>query len=346
MKSPAEHPTDPRHLAGQPSNGQQSNGRRVGRRALLIGGIALVPVVAFGSYEAWSLTHGLDQLKRTVDLPKATNRGSDSATATDPDKGKAVDVLLLGSDSRDQSQSLEGKAGDGRSDTIMLLHLDADRKHAYLISFPRDMWVNIPGHGDNKINAAYSYGGTELVAETINELTGITIDHAAVIDFSGFADLTEAVGGVTVDNTQAFSTHGFNYPKGKITISGKKALWFVRERHALADGDFDRAANQRKVVKALVAKIAGPSVLANPAKLSAVVSKLAKYVTVDSGLTDEAILGLAASMKDASRSLVTLQAPVSGTSMIDGQSVDVVDTKKMKRLAAALQKDNLASYAA
>ena len=302
-------------------------------------------MAAFGGYQAWSLTDGLGQLKRTVDLP-SNQSPSSTATTADPDKGDPVDVLLLGSDSRDQAQSKEGDSGDGRSDTLMLLHLTADRKDAYLISFPRDMWVEVPGHGENKINAAYSYGGTKLVAETVNQLTGITIDHAAVVDFSGFADLTEAVGGVTVNNTQAFSSHGFNYPKGKITISGKKALWFVRERHSLAQGDFDRAANQRKVVKALVAKVASPSTLANPGKLSKVVSQLAQYVTVDSGLTDKAILGLAGSMKSAAQSLVTLQAPVSGTSMIDGQSVDVVDSKKMKRLAAALQNDTLDRYVA
>ena len=301
-------------------------------------------MAAFGGYQAWSVSNGLDQLKRTIDLPVGQSAGgtsSSGATATDPATGKAVDILLLGSDSRDQEDD-----GDGRSDTLMLLHLEADREKAYLISFPRDMWVNVPGHGENKINAAYSYGGTKLVAETINELTGITLDHAAVIDFSGFADLTEAVGGVTVTNTQAFSTHGFNYPKGKITISGKKALWFVRERHALADGDFDRAANQRKVVKALVEKVASPSTLADPSKLSNIVSQLAQYVTVDSGLNDKAILGLATSMKSAAKSLVTLQAPVSGTSMIDGQSVDVVDAKRMKRLAKALQDDTLGRYVA
>ena len=306
----------------------------------MIGGAVLVPLAAFGGYQAFSVADGLNGLQRTIQLPSGTSTSSSggSTTTADPDKGQAVDVLLLGSDSRDAD------AGDGRSDTIMLLHLDADRKHAYLISFPRDMWVSVPGHGTTKINAAYSYGGSKLMAQTVNRLTGIEIDHAAIVDFSGFADLTAAVGGVTVTNTQAFRTHGYDYPKGKIKISGKKALWFVRDRHDLADGDFDRAANQRKVVKALAAKIASPSTLASPSRLSGVIKTVSKYVTVDSGLRDSTIVGLAGSMKSAAGSLVTLQAPISGTATIDGQSVDEVDTKKMRKLAKALQNDTLADY--
>lgn len=300
-----------------------------------------MPVAAFGGYQAWSVADGLDGLKRSLDLPSGGSAPGGTATTTaDPEAGNAVDVMLLGSDSRDPD------GADGRSDTIMLLHLDADRKNAYLISFPRDLWVNVPGHGKAKINSAYSDGGSSLMAKTINELAGITIDHAAVIDFSGFADLTKSVGGVTVDNSQAFDSHGYHYPKGSITISGKEALWFVRERHALPDGDFDRAANQRKVVKALAAKIAGPSTLASPSKLADVIGTVSRYVTVDGGLDNQTLIGLAGSMKSAASSLVTLQAPVSGTSMIGGQSVDLVDSHKMKKLAAALRNDTLADYVA
>ncbi|MBO0813388.1 MAG: LCP family protein, partial [Microlunatus sp.] len=296
---------------------------------------------AFGGYEAFSVTNGLAQLHRTLDLPGQTAQPHRAGQPTvDPEKGRPVEILLIGSDSRAKT------AADGRSDTIMLLHLDADRKSAYLISFPRDMWVDIPGHGKNKINAAYAWGGTNLLASTINKLTGVTIDHAAVIDFAGFADLTDSVGGVTITNNFAFQSHHFDYPKGRITLSGEKALWFVRERHALPNGDFGRAANQRKVVKALAAKLASPQTLADPTKLSRVISNLAKYVTVDKSLTDQAILGLARSMKTAASSLVTLQAPVSGTAMIGGQSVDVVDTEQLHQLATALQTDTLAHYVA
>ncbi|SDS97178.1 LCP family protein [Microlunatus soli] len=331
--------SSPRHATDD--DGTRTPGRRLGRRGLLIGGLVLVPVAAFGGYQAWSVADGLNGLQRGLDLPTGTgSAGSTAPTTADPAAGSAVDVMLLGSDSRDPD------AEDGRSDTIMLLHLAADRKNAYLISFPRDLWVTVPGRGKAKINSAYADGGSNLMAKTLNELTGIGIDHAAVIDFSGFADLTEAVGGVTVNNSRAFDSHGYHYSKGSITIAGKEALWFVRERHALPDGDFDRAANQRKVVKALAAKIAGPSTLANPGKLSDVIGTVSKYVTVDGGLDNTTLLGLAGSMKSAAGSLVTLQAPVSGTGMMDGQSVDLIDSARMKKLAAALQQDTLDDYVA
>ena len=125
---------------------------------------------------------------------------------------------------------------------------------AYIISFPRDMYVNIPGYGKNKINAAFAFGGAPLAVRTLENLTGVRMDHVVLIDFEGFIRLTEDLHGVTVTNKTAFSSHGFDYPKGKITIAGEEALWFVRERHQLPGGDLDRAENQRNVIKAIVQK--------------------------------------------------------------------------------------------
>lgn len=312
--------------------------RRIGRRAALVGGAAaLVGIAGFGGYQAWSAL-GLGDLDRSVDLPGSGSGGGGSAGPypQDPSAGQPVEIMLLGSDTRDPD------AEGGRSDTIMQLHLPADRQNAYLISFPRDMWVQIPGHGEDKINAAYYAGGSSLLAKTLNELTGTAVDHAAVIDFAGFSELTEAVGGVTIRNPAEFSSHGYHFRQGKITLAGDKALWYVRERHALPRGDFDRAANQRRVVKALAAKITDPST--GPAQMAEVISRLSGYVSVDRGLTDRAILGLATSMKSAAEDLVTLQAPIAGTEYIGDQSVEVVDTEQMQQLGRALQQDQVHRY--
>src|SRR5690606_11587247 len=115
----------------------------------------------------------------------------------------AINILLAGSDARTDGRGTTGagkgdawKRGGQRSDTIMILHITGDRKSAYLISVPRDSWVNIPGRGMNKINAAYSFGGPPLYIQTIEELTGLRMDHLAVIDWTGFQALTDALGGV------------------------------------------------------------------------------------------------------------------------------------------------------
>ena len=173
----------------------------------------------------------------------------------------------MGSDSRDASD-----AGAGRSDSLMVMHLAADRKDAYLISFPRDMYVDIPGYGKNKINAAYSFGGPQLAVATLEDLLHSRMDHVAIIDFDGFIGLTEELGGVTVMNEHASKSRGYTFPAGKITIKGDEALAFVRERYELPNGDLDRAERQRLVVKAILEKGLSPETIRNPAKFTGFVS--------------------------------------------------------------------------
>lgn len=325
-------------MASEPDQTQR---HRIRRRAFLAGGIALVPLAAFGGYEAWSVTNGLGRLNRTLDLPGGSpSSGHSGAPSTpDPDKGHPVNILMIGSDSRDKV------SGDGRSDTIMVLHLDADRKNAYLISFPRDMWVDIPGHGKNKINAAYSFGGPQLSVATLEQLTGVRMDHVAQVNFEGFISLTNTLGGVTINNTHAFSSHGYNYPKGEITIQGPKALWFVRERHSLPNGDLDRAANQRKVVQAIMAKGLSGGTISNPLKFNSFVSGIAEDVTVDNSLTNSEIRKIALSLRMSPANIKQIQAPIAGFNTVPGVGdVDVVDQPKMKELAKDLKQDDLGAY--
>jgi polyisoprenyl-teichoic acid--peptidoglycan teichoic acid transferase len=247
---------------------------------------------------------------------------------------------LLGSDSRDP-----GNEGNGRSDTILVVHLNAKRNKGYIISFPRDMYVNVPGYGRNKINAAFAFGGTPLAVRTLENLTGVRMDHVALIDFEGFIRLTEDLRGVTVSNKTAFSSHGFDYPKGKITIAGEEALWFVRERKLLPGGDLDRAENQRNVIKAIVQKGLSLRVISDPSTFLNFLSNVAKYLTVDNDLSDAEIKRTAHSLRLSSKDIDLLQAPISGFATTgDGQSIDIVDTAKMAELAQAMKKDKLSEY--
>ncbi len=286
-------------------------------------------------------------LRRGAAMPTGAEPATDPQTDSDRGgsagptvTGRPLNVVLIGSDSRDPEN-----AGSGRSDTLMLVHLNAARDKAYLISFPRDMWVDIPGHGQAKINAAYAWGGTALTVQTLQDLVGVRMDHLAVMDFEGLIQLTEQLGGVTIMNDHAFTRHGFSYPEGEITLSGEQALWFVRERYLLPRGDFDRAENQRKVVKAIIAKGLSPQTLANPAKFSAFVGSLAQNMTVDDGLTDSVIRSLVLSSRLTPSGVISMQAPVSGTgTSADGQSIDVVDQAKLAELAKALQDDTVDRY--
>jgi LCP family protein required for cell wall assembly len=207
------------------------------------------------------------------------------------------------------------------------------------------MYVDIPGYGRNKINAAFAFGGAPLAVRTLESLTGVRMDHVALIDFEGFIRLTEDLHGVTVTNKNAFSSHGFEYPKGKITIAGEQALWFVRERHQLPGGDLDRAENQRNVIKAIVEKGLSAKVISDPTTFINFIGNVAKHLTVDNDLTDSEIRRAALSLRLTGKDIELLQAPISGFgSTSDGQSIDVVDSAKMSELSSALKKDKLSEY--
>ncbi|HVD80245.1 MAG TPA: LCP family protein [Propionibacteriaceae bacterium] len=303
-------------------------------------GVAIVLVAATGAGMFYSATIDrslTENLNRGVELP--TDESS-VRPPKEPQETGTLNYVLLGSDSRDP-----GNEGNGRSDTILVVHLNAKRNKAYIISFPRDMYVNVPGYGRNKINAAFAFGGTPLAVRTVENLSGVRMDHVALIDFEGFIRLTEDLHGVTVTNKTAFSSHGFDYPKGKITIAGEEALWFVRERKLLPGGDLDRAENQRNVIKAIVQKGLSARVISDPSTFLNFLSNVAKYLTVDNDLSDAEIKRTAHSLRLGGKDIDLLQAPISGFATTgDGQSIDIVDTAKMAELAHAMKKDKLSEY--
>jgi len=304
--------------------------------------VLVVALVGVGAY-AWTINRQItSNIRRGIELPAdAPTAGAPSASpsADQPRQTGELNYVLLGSDSR-----AEADAAAGRSDTIMVVHLNKKRTKAYIVSFPRDMYVTIPGHGKSKINAAFEEGGPALTVKTLQDLTGADMNHVVLVDFEGFTDLTSDLGGVTVENKTAFSSHGFDYRKGKIKIEGKKALWFVRERHSLPGGDLDRAENQRNVIKAIVAKGLSAGVVSDPAKFSSFIGNLSKHLTVDNGLSNAEIRATALSLRLDAKDIELLQAPLAGFGTADGQSIDVVDQAKMAELGKALQDDTMDDY--
>ena len=327
---------------GQAAPEPPAPGRRHLRSKVLLAVAALL-VVALGvsvTY-VYSIERSVTQnLTRADNLPAESPTQPGQSPRPSASATGALNYVLLGSDSRDL-----GNSANGRSDSIMVVHLNASRDKAYIISFPRDMYVNIPGHGKNKINAAFSFGGPKLAVATLEDLTGVRMDHVALIDFDGFIRLTDDLGGITVRNRHAFSSHGYDYPKGRITITGEQALWFVRERHSLPHGDLDRAENQRNVIKAIVQKGLSRSVMADPVKYLKFVSGLAEHLTVDNSLSNDEIRLTALSLRLSGDDIETVQAPISGYgTTATGESIDVVDQAQLERLATALREDEMSGY--
>lgn len=256
--------------------------------------------------------------------------------------------LLIGSDTRTEgAQPGQTSYGGQRSDTIMLVHLPKDRKAAYLVSIPRDSWVTIPGHGKSKINAAFSWGGSPLLIRTVETLTGVRIDHFAILNFEGMQTMTDALGGVDVRVSQTVTDpmHHQTWPAGVNHLDGERALWFVRQRYGLTGGDFDRIKRQQAFLKALANKAVSRGTFRNPLKLNAFLDALTKSVSVD----DTVRMGHLRSLAFGARGMragdiAFMTAPTRGTGRVGAQSVVFLDPAKDKVLFQALRQDTVGDY--
>jgi len=262
-------------------------------------------------------------------------------TAPHPTKeqaaGNALNIVVMGYDSRDPSVQ--------RSGTFRILHLSAKRDQAYFIAVPRETRVSIPRHGNEMIGAAYSIGGSKLAVSTLENLTDTQMDHAALADVQGFAKLTDEVGGVTVYNKTAFTAHGFYYPKGNIALSGERAIYFVGASKTLARGDFDRATNERNVVRAILAKTLSAKTMSDPARLFSVVSGAAEHLTVDKGLTNAKLRSTIFSLRLSNKDVHLMKAPVVEKRTKNRTRI-VIDQAKMSELRTALRNDKVDEYLA
>ncbi|MFC0040534.1 LCP family protein [Actinomadura rayongensis] len=278
-------------------------------------------------------------------MPNNANRPGPSAVGTE-------NWLLVGSDTRAKAGTTGAggtiwKTGQQRSDTIMLLHLPADRKKAYVVSFPRDSWVDVPGYGDQKINAAFSYGGPPLLIETVEHLTGIRVDHFGAIDFNGFKSMTDALGGVTVNvrNDVYDPKRHVEWSAGKHKLDGEQALTFVRQRYNLPNGDFDRIKRQQAFLGALAKKAADGGTITNPLKLDRFLSAFTKSISVDDKVGAGKLRSLALSLRGIRASDITfLTVPNKGSAARGKQSVVLLDRKRSGTLFTAIKTADMANY--
>jgi LCP family protein required for cell wall assembly len=300
--APAEadpYRTVPRQWPGQGGGGRRwrfwgQPGRR-GRRIALIAGLVVVflIVATAGSY-FW-----LDsKLNRSVALPPFTGQSA------------GTNWLIAGSDGRDglTTQQIINlhvgfDFGTANSDSIMLLHLGGPKP--VLISIPRDSYVPIPGYGDNKINAALGFGGPPLLIKTVENVTGLRIDHYMGIGFAGLVSVVNQVGGVNICLPTALHDYnsGANLKAGCQTLDGAQALAFVRDRDSFADEDLQRMQDQRAFLKALLEKATSPGVYLNPFTALPFGSAAASAISVDKGTH----------LYDLAQAALALRDPQTGT---------------------------------
>ncbi|MEE4544258.1 LCP family protein [Streptomyces sp. V4-01] len=323
--------------------------RRVlyGALILLCTGVLLVAGTGYWAYEHYT--------GRVARIPNAFPTNVPKAALPPPSKDGSQTFLLVGVDARSDLPTTgkdakvpEWRPGAQRSDTMMLVHLPADHKSAYVVSLPRDSWVDIPGHGKAKLNAAFSWGGPPLLIDTVQRLTKVTVDHLAVIDWSGFRKLTDAVGGVdiTVDKTVTrYNGPGGFWTAGTHHMDGDDALDYVRERYGLPRGDLDRTHRQQNFLRAVLSKMLSGGTFSNPLTLKHTLDQVTSVVSVDDRLSDSDLRGLVWNMRGVRSSDMTfMNAPVAGFDMIRKQSVVLLDDNGASELWEAMRNDTMADY--
>ncbi|KIQ63984.1 lytR family regulatory protein [Kitasatospora griseola] len=318
---------------------------------MLLWTLAVLLVLFGASFGAlvWTADHYASSVAR---IPNAFPTGGAGQPTAVPHSGQTF--LLVGLDARADrpttGQAAKAPAwqlGAQRSDTMMLMHISADRKSVSVVSIPRDTWVSVPGHGKAKINAAYSWGGPALMVQTVQDLTRIRIDHLAVIDWNGFRALTDAVGGVdiTVPRTIEAKGDAREWLAGTHHMDGAEALLYVRERHGLPNGDLDRTKRQQNFLRALMLRTMNSGTLSSPAKLTGLLGTVGDVVSVDDRLSNSDLYDLAWSLRAVRPDGVHfMNAPFGGFDSIDGQSVVLMDDGAAGVLWDAMRTDRMDDY--
>lgn len=262
-------------------------------------------------------------------------------------------ILLVGTDQADPGTPADDPKNP-RTDTVILMHIPSSQQHAYLISIPRDLWVPVPekptdeecGARRAKINAAYAWGGTSLLVKTVECFTDVRINHVVEIDFAGFKDVVDALGGVDMPiEKDITSIHPPNrkFTKGTMHLDGAAALDYVRQRYQFEDGDFARVRHQQLLMKVLLDKAASTETLTNPIKFNSFVKAMTRAVRVDKDLKP---VDMALQFRDLrSNDLTFLTSPWTGTDTIDGQSVVLSDRPKAIELYNAVKSDKMGDWA-
>lgn len=295
--------TGPREGASPDPAGSRRSRPRSRRRVLvsrLLAGLALFALAVSGV--GWYLYQRFDS-NITVDSATARELQRYEEDRPAPAAGGAANILLIGSDSRAGTDRYGHDTGVERSDTTVLLHLAGDRDSVTAVSIPRDLMVTIPdcrrpgggtsGKQVNQFNFSFAYGGAACTIRVVEKLVGVRVDHHVIVDFEGFKEVVDAVGGVRVCLPAPMhdTSAGLRLPAGRQTLNGERALGYVRTRKSVGGGsDTQRMQRQQEFMASLVHKMQSNGVLFNPLRLAPLLDAVTSALTADEGLSSLAEL--------------------------------------------------------
>ena len=329
--------------------------RHRARKVIVISLAALVLLIAGTGTAAYLVArHDLGSMRRIGD-PFAAIPGSSRPPVPTGTAAQDVTFLVGGLQTQPPAPAAGGDATGSdtassqsdRSDTLMLVHLIAGGLGAYVVSIPPDARVPIPGHGKGSIDTAYPDGGSALMIQTVEHLTNVRVDHFAIIDWAGFRNLTNSLGGVTVkvpETTYDPPIH-VTWPAGAQHFNGTQALQYITDRHGPPSGDIGVVQRQQEYLRALFQQLHRTGTLANPLAASSVMHSLTAAVSVANTLSVTALLHLALSLRGLHTSgVVFATAPYLVTGKAGGQSTVRLNQAVDRGFWHAFEYDSLPAY--
>ncbi len=323
--------------------GRTSRSRRI---LVVIGVVVLVVAAALVAYAMYLRQVVSSNVAQADLLPAPSAQGTQ--TPLDPSVSPAssppvklpntgMNYLLVVSD----TNAMEG----GQADVIVLVHVSEAQDRISLVSFPRDLYVSVPGQGQTKMSTAYVTGGSKLLVSTVQDLLGVVVDHAAVTTFDGLARMTDALGGVDVTVTESSTAHGYTFRPGPTHMNGQMALAYIADREH-PSGDTTQTQRQQAFVRALLLKAFSPATVSNPLALARFLDAASRSLTVDSGLDQGQMTSLAMGLFGVRAGDISfLTAPSTGTATRPPAGiVRLIDVPQTRALGDAVRTDRMQDY--
>jgi polyisoprenyl-teichoic acid--peptidoglycan teichoic acid transferase len=290
----------------------------------VLGILFLLLLIGGGAY-AYSIYHSLNKAVDTMHSPIERDKSDKREKEVQFTDKEPFSVLLLGVDERENDK--------GRSDSMIVLTVNPDKKSVKMLSIPRDTLTEIVGKGTkDKINHAYAFGGVEMAMDTVENLVDIPIDYFVQINMEGFKEIVDAVGGVKVNNDIHFTYEGYTFPEGELELSGKKALAFSRMRYEDPRGDFGRQLRQREVIQAVIREGASVSSLWNYDNIFDALGN-----NVKTNLKFEEMVDIQKHYKSASKDIEQIQIKNGEGTKIEGIYYYVIPDEELNEIQSTLK---------
>lgn len=287
-------------------------------------GFVVLFFILVGGGLAYYVYHSLTSTVATMHTPINREISEKRVEPVSLQKQQPFSVLLLGVDEREGDR--------GRSDTMIVMAVNPNLNTTKLLSIPRDTRTDIIGKGTvDKINHAWAFGGAEMSMDTVEHFLDIPIDYYVKVNMESFKDIVDAVGGVTVENSAAFTTGDQKFPAGTLMLNGKEALSYSRERHSDPNGDFGRQERQRQIIQAVLQKGASISSVAN---FSDILSALSK--NIQTNIEFDQMVDIQSNYRSATKSIVQSTIKETGQK-INGVYYGIVDNTELQNVQNELK---------